>query len=591
MMNTTNKAYANRLVAAARARQITLVTPIESVADSHTRLRFRCDLDGHEWETQACNITRKDGRASGCPECARGKHRAVLFEAGRASFAELLAENGYMARSEYRGHFERMELHCQNPEHESFFVSPGNFKSGQRCPLCSGTHQHTRRADPVKSYIAGTTWKAATTTRKNGAQAVELQCAECNATRALSLAHAIRSHKRPLENRECDCQRFGRPFREYVNNTAEYEMVGKYVKSKVPIRMRHITCKTEWDVTPSNFAKPNYPTRCPKCARTGRASQGQLEVTKFVESLGLRVETDVRRLYPDNPRYEVDIYVPDKRVAIEFDGVWWHAEGSSRNSAGRGRADSLPGEALRRAEILRGEGIRLIRIFSDEWAYRKTAVQSRLQAILARPERRLDARKLHLDTAVPSSEAADFIARSHVQGTVSAASMVAVGLRANDGALEAVMTFGCRSMGGSSAGVRVELLRFCSAPGTQVRGAASRLLSAFARSYELDGADQRIVTYADIRWSGLTATTMYEKIGFTPTGQTRPSYSYVHPSQSNRRISRMQLQRHKLVGMDPSFTTDMTEREMSEYLGYARVWDSGQLRFELDLSKYVRELK
>jgi hypothetical protein len=141
------------------------------------------------------------------------------------------------------------------------------------------------------------------------------------------------------------------------------------------------------------------------------------------------------------------------------------------------------------------------------------------------------------------------------------------------------MTFGERTLG-SEAGRQLELLRYCCAPGLSVQGGAGRLLKAF-RAARPELAGSRIVTYADLRWTPIWGSRMYESIGFRPDGRTKPTYDYVHPSQSNRRVSRIALQKHKLLPANPQFDASMTEEQMAAALGYARVWNSGSLRYAL----------
>lgn len=294
-------------------------------------------------------------------------------------------------------------------------------------------------------------------------------------------------------------------------------------------------------------------------------------------SLGFVVEENTTGLLRSNPRLEADIYIPSKNLIIEFDGVWWHSEGPSREHSGRSRLIAQPGETLRIAQEFNDIGIRIIRVFSDEWALLKDIVKSRIRSILGVSQVRMNARSLIVDLNVNLIEATEFIRCNHIQQNVTAKDIVAVGLRDNAGKLLSVMTFGMRSISGSAI-LQLELLGFCNILNTTIRGAASRLLKAFLRNYDCDS--NILVTYADLRWSSLNDT-CYTKIGFTFDSIVRPSYYYVHPSQSNKRISRITLQRHKLLKLYPDLDPLLSEREMIELLGYSRVWNSGQLKFVL----------
>ena len=54
-------------------------------------------------------------------------------------------------------------------------------------------------------------------------------------------------------------------------------------------------------------------------------SQGEDQMFKYVESLGVRVVANDRNAI--RPK-ELDIYLPDFQVGIEYDGLYWHKEAS-----------------------------------------------------------------------------------------------------------------------------------------------------------------------------------------------------------------------------------------------------------------------
>lgn len=69
---------------------------------------------------------------------------------------------------------------------------------------------------------------------------------------------------------------------------------------------------------------------------------------------------------------EIDIYIPAHKLAIEFNGLYFHSE-----KAGRGRSYHL-----KKQRICEQKGIRLIQIFSDEWEHKKAIVKSILKGAL-----------------------------------------------------------------------------------------------------------------------------------------------------------------------------------------------------------------
>lgn len=54
---------------------------------------------------------------------------------------------------------------------------------------------------------------------------------------------------------------------------------------------------------------------------------------------------------------ELDVYVPGRKLAFEYDGLYWHSE-----EAGRGR-----GYHLAKTEACEKAGIRLVHVLESEW--------------------------------------------------------------------------------------------------------------------------------------------------------------------------------------------------------------------------------
>ena len=329
-----------------------------------TKASLQCEVCGQSWETAFDNLTRKTG-STGCPKCAKEQRRALLIDRGRQQIEMLVAQLGYAIIGDYYGHFERLDLRCEHG-HE-FRIAPTNLRK-QRCPTCSGTSQHLGIEKYIDDYIAGTTWRVVS--------GLSLKCSCCCMEKTVTSNHVRSSRSLPVEQRHCNCQRYGKKYREIVQRTEGYELLEVYKGMKTPILHRHTACGTTWLCQPSNFSRG---TRCPTCARSGRSSSGQRQIAEYLRTFGVRVEENVSGLDPAVPRSEVDIFLPDHGVAVEFDGVWWHAEGPSRERTRKSRPSAQPDAIVARLERLTANGVRLIRVFSDEWAYEKETIKSVLR--------------------------------------------------------------------------------------------------------------------------------------------------------------------------------------------------------------------
>ena len=199
---------------------------------------------------------------------------------------------------------------------------------------------------------------------------------------------------------------------------------------------------------------------------------------------------------------EADMYIPEKKLAIEFDGLYWHSD----------EVLSKRCYHLMKTEACEKQGIQLVHIFENEWMCCREIVKSRLRDLLGVHDRTVYARKCEV-REVDSKASKQFQDDNHIQGTVNAS--VRLGLYYDD-KLVSLMTFGkCRF----DKKHEWELLRFCSKCGYHIPGAASKLLKHFEKAYK----PKSLVSYADRRWS---QGKLYRALGFKLDHVSPPNYWY-----------------------------------------------------------------
>ena len=294
---------------------------------------------------------------------------------------------------------------------------------------------------------------------------------------------------------------------------------------------------------------------CPVCyPRTKyKTSKGEIEICEFLDHYNISyTQGDTSTIYP----MELDILIDNKNIAIEFNGIYWHSE-----SMGKGEYYHL-----NKTKKCEEKGIHLIHIFEDEWIFKKEIVKNRLKQILDLNDNlpKIPARKCII-TEVPSLLKNKFLDNIHLQG--SDRSKIKLGAY-YDNELIAVMTF---TQGNVAKGSKPkeniwELNRFATTPYYNIPGVGGKLLEYFKRNYNWN----KIFTYADRRWS---QGKLYYNLGFNLVEETRPNYWYTY---KNMRIHRFNLR--KTENDDKT----KTERELRKEGGYDRIWDCGNLKFEMD---------
>ena len=264
----------------------------------------------------------------------------------------------------------------------------------------------------------------------------------------------------------------------------------------------------------------------------------------------------------------MDILVPERKFAIEYNGNSFHSFGiNTYTPLNNADEESIKKDNhLNKTEMCEDLGIQLFHIFSsDNQEIWKSMISNKLGL-----SRKIPGRKT-IVKEVPNKEAKEFQEFNHLQGSVNAS--VKLGLYYND-ELVSLMTFG-KSRYTKTA--EYELIRFCSLRNTTVQGGASKLLKYFERNY----SPESIVSYANRRWS---TGNLYKQLGFNLSHISKPNYFYFRGNDGALE-SRVKFQKHKLSKILEKFDCNKTETENMYENDYRKIYDSGNLVFIKNFNK------
>jgi very-short-patch-repair endonuclease len=316
-----------------------------------------------------------------------------------------------------------------------------------------------------------------------------------------------------------------------------------------------VKCGDKFSDTYENGVAP----RCLKCFPIlNGISAPEVEIMEFINSFGLSIITNSRQIISP---LELDIYLPDNKLAIEFDGLYWHSELAGKDNSYH----------LQKTKLCEQQGIQLLHIFENEWQYKSDIVKSIIQSKIGKCET-IYARKCIL-RELNNTEKSLFLLDNHIQGDDR--SSVKLGLFYND-ELVSLMTFGKSRY---NKRYEYEILRFCNKKFTNVVGGASKLLTYFERNYKPNS----LITYADMRYSN---GNLYKQLGFEHADTSTPNYFYFRGSDLLLH-SRVKFQKHKLHNILDKFDPELTECENMKNNGWNRIWDCGNLVF---VKSYTNEV-
>jgi len=305
---------------------------------------------------------------------------------------------------------------------------------------------------------------------------------------------------------------------------------------------------------------------CPQCASERSSSEHEIEVAEWLLQQGIETIRNDRTVLEG---LELDIYSPTHRIAIEFNGAFWHTDTKLTHARIHEH----------KANVAEKAGIRLITIWDFDWLRHRPLVERMLRNAFNLSEApAVYARKCTVLT-VPPVKANRFYDEHHIQKSVYAAS-VHLGLY-YEGELQACMSFGksgSRRLPGETSSW--ELVRFAAAG--RVPGAASRLFTHFQRSHN----PSIVWSFSDRQhFTG----SVYPLLGFIEDGRLKADYRVAHQPPLGRIWHKSAWQRKNIpdrlkeLGLDLSFDPTLdprTEKEMEALAKVHRIMDSGKVRWK-----------
>jgi hypothetical protein len=263
-----------------------------------------------------------------------------------------------------------------------------------------------------------------------------------------------------------------------------------------------------------------------------------------------------------NTKHEMDIYLPEKKIAFEYNGLYWHSFGVSGKKIEKEEVqkDSAHLKSIWCME----DGIQLYTIFSNETLLvDKNAIwESKIKYIFNKNER-IHARKCKIvEVAAPDNEL--FLNKNHLSGEVH--SSIRIGLEYN-GELVFVMNF-CKPRFNKK--YQYELVRFCNKINTTVVGGVSKLFSYFVKKYNPND----IISYCDLRFS---VGKVYGLLKFKKNKINPPSYNYV--SSGGAIVSRYIAESTTFINKLENYNKSITIKENLLNNKYRRLWDCGNILF------------
>jgi hypothetical protein len=245
-------------------------------------------------------------------------------------------------------------------------------------------------------------------------------------------------------------------------------------------------------------------------------------------------------------RKQMDILVPEKRLIIEFNGVYWHSDAKLKTH----RYHQMKHDYFVCA------GYRYVQIWEDDWDRRTDTVKMFLTNLIGANCNRIGARRTTV-VSLNTTEYKTFMETHHMQGESNAS--IRYGLMFDSKVVAAI--------GFIKDNDGYNLVRYAN---TNVTGAFSKLLTTFNRNY----SPKWVKTFGDLEIVD-QFDNVYLQNGFVEQYKLSPDYRYFNRLTHKREHKfAWRKSKFKRIGYD---VDNYTEHELSKQHGLLRCWDSGKV--------------
>jgi hypothetical protein len=328
-----------------------------------------------------------------------------------------------------------------------------------------------------------------------------------------------------------------------IERNSSFEVVSDmscYVNDNIP--NIEVVCKVCEKKFTSTLRRLQY-GRCFFCFPSGSA--GQAEVSRFVQSLGLEVVNNCRSIISP---LELDIWVPQKKFAIEYNGLYTHNE-LSKSSIYHSN----------KTEKCEKFGCSLFHVFEDEWNEKPEIIKSMIKHRLGMSEHKIFARKTKI-IQLSSCERTSFFDDNHIDGDVSATICFALTFEN-----KIVAALSLRKTFHKKYASFLEVARFCVAKNTSIVGGLSRLTQKALKYAIQNGYKDGLLTYVDTRHGYRRG---YEAVNYQLVNKTGNKFWW---TDTRTRFNRFKIRADYKAGL--------SESDVANEHGVVKIWGCPNLVF------------
>lgn len=299
------------------------------------------------------------------------------------------------------------------------------------------------------------------------------------------------------------------------------------------------------------LANRNFLNRqCMQCFSNRVVSKPEKEIVEFLAEHNIKFNTSNRKLI--HP-YELDIYIPEQKIAIEFNGIYWHTESKGKTKEYH----------YNKWLACQNIGIQLIQVWEDDWITNSDKVKNMLlRRLTLSDDSSLENIKI---VKLNDLEALDFLKQDYFT-PIKDENIFYLGIQSNNGDLISVIALSYITHNESI----LSIIGFSSL--THGVSELAKFIDYLRNMYRFNQID--VIIKNDF---GLH--NVFESNGFIKINSIEPDYSY---RMRDIRVSKDYFSLERFVE-DPKlvFISGLSAYELSDVNKISRLWDSGKTRLIL----------
>ena len=234
---------------------------------------FRCKICGYEWYGKPGGYLR----GKGCYKCGKKKMGEKLKYTHKEFTKKLNEVNKNIeVLSEYIDSKTKIACRCKIDNNE-FYAIPSSLLAGHGCPECYRRKQILEENDFLKRINEQNLNIEILTPYTKATSDYQCRCKTCGHIWYANGCNIIQGR---VGCRECYRRNKTLTHEEFVKEISEInsdiEIIGKYIKSTIPIKCKCKVCGHIWETNPRNL----HYTGCPAC----KSSRGERLIKTFLNN-------------------------------------------------------------------------------------------------------------------------------------------------------------------------------------------------------------------------------------------------------------------------------------------------------------------